>query len=673
MADNKTKAAAASNIFSLYKAKRDEENAEPITLEQYFDLCKEDPSAYATPAERLITAIHAKGEPQIVDTSKDEGNDKRVFQSEKVKKFPAFGDFYGIEKTIGGLTSFLNSAAAEAEQKKQILLLMGPVGSAKSALAHRLEELMETQPLWALATNDEDGDSQISPVLDNPLALLTLDPEMQAAAAQAWNIPEHAFKDLSLSSWAIKRLDEADGDFNKAFKVVKTHPSKAHRRAIGYLAAKDEQTQDVSELIGRVDINKLGEGLPENDPDTYLYTGGFPNGNRGLLHLSEAIKMSDSVFNPVLDGVQDRSYSTSAGQNPFDGFIIATTNESEWQKFKSNPVNEAILDRIVVQEAPYTLRYSEEVKILEKELGRNKNKQHPIAPKTLETLAKFAVMSRLSGHESVAKWSLAIRAKVLNGEIPDEPSGKVPTIGQLYKLDTKHALRQGMSGFSTRASFKALADTFNAHANDGEFSADPLTLMEVLAHNIEHDDKLSKEQKARYIAIIETDIMPEYKDFLKQEIEEAYVGVNEETCQNMFQRYLALADAYVHNDEFKEHGHLMSREELAKALREFEGPAGIGNATDFRKEVVSYVQRQAAKSGGMDKIKWDSYEKMARVIRKRFSSYAEGMRDVIRLDAARLDENEQKKRDDFLDAMHEKGYTDEMTRRGVELYQRLEA
>jgi serine protein kinase len=663
---------SAESVFALLKNRHEEQQQKPLSLGEYLDLCREDPMAYASPAERLVAAIYEQGQPELVDTSSESNNLKRVFQSAKIKTFPAFDDFYGIENVVTGLTNFLDSAAANNEQKKQILLLMGPVGSAKSSLAHRLEELIETQGVYALKAKGEDGD--VSPVLDNPLALLTLMPEMKEQVIENWNVPEHAFKDLNISSWANKRLEEAGGDLNEAFEVVKVYPSKANKRGVGYLQAKDDQTQDVSELIGRVDMNKLGEGLPENDPDVYLYSGGFPDANRGILHLSEAIKMPDVIFNPVLDGVQDRYYATPAGQNPMDAVIIATTNESEWNKFKSNPLNEAILDRIVVQKVPYTLRYSEEERIYEKILNASKDKDLPIAPKTLETLAKFSVMTRLSNHDSVESYGLDVRAKVYNGEIPDDASSKIPSIKDLYSADIKNDLDQGMKGFSTRSAFKTLSDTFNAHANEGERSADPLTLMEVLQNNIAKDDKLSKEERDNWTSIIKDYLMPEYVDFITQEIEDAFVGASDDVCQNMFNRYLDMADAWVAGEDYKDGTNIMSKEELDQKLREFEAPARIGNATDFRTEVTSHVNRLASRNeGGLAAIKWDSYEKMARVIRKRFSAYAEGMRELIKLDTPVLDEKEEQKRNDFLNAMEKKNYTKEMTRRAVGVYQGLHA
>lgn len=666
-----SKRANDDDIFSSFKKKHDDEQTPPMTLMEYFESCRNNPLNYASPAERLIQGIIDRGTPEIIDTAQRNDDMRRVFQSRKIKTYPAFGDFYGIENTVIAVNDFLRAAAAGSEQKKQILLLMGPVGTAKSSLAHRLEEIMETQPVFALKEKGEDG--EISPVLDNPLALLTLEQEMQKKAMQKWDIPAYVFKDLKLSSWAHKRLDEAGGDFNAAFEVVKTYPSKPHKRGIGYLQAKDDQTQDVSELIGRPDMNKMGEGLPENDPDVYLYSGGFPNANRGLLHLSEAIKMSDVIFNPVLDAVQDRETATPCGNLPVDSVIIATTNQSEWDKFRKNPVNEALMDRIVLAKVPYTLRYSEEEKIYDKALSHSKDSQHPVAPKTLEILAKFAVMTRLSDHESLSKWDLDIRAQVLNGEIPDKPSGQLPSIGDLYKADIEHELEQGMHGFSTRSAFKTLSDTFNIHANDDEFSADPITLIDVLTSNIEKDDKLTHETKKKYKVIISSYIVPKYRDFIAQEIEGAYVGVNDHVCQTMFDRYIAMADAWCAREDFKDDSHVMSRDELDAKLEEFEAPAGIGNAAEFRQDVTSYINRMAARRAREEAgpVKWNEYAKMGNAIRKRFSSLAEGMSEVIRLDTPVVDEKDEKKRSDFLAAMEEKGYTPEMTRRAVAYHQRL--
>lgn len=652
--------ANSASFFDDFKQDYEAKAPQEMSVTEYLELCKDDKMAYATATERLLDAI---GEPEIIDTANDKGELGRIFQGKTIARYKSFEDFYGLEDTIEKIVSHLKGAAAGTEYKKQVLYLLGPVGGGKSSIGNRLKELMETRPIYVLKSKVT---GEMSPIHESPLALFD-SKEMRAKASEHFGIPERYMK-TGMSPWAVKRLKEAGGDPEKAFDVVKVWPSQKNKIAVAKVEPGDENNQDTSVLVGKLNINKLGEGVDQNDTDTYLYSGGFAVGNQGIMEFVEMFKAPLKVLNPMLEALQDGSYqgTENIGAVPFNGLVFAHSNESEWKAFAADKKNEAILDRINVVNIPYTLRMSEEAKIYQKMLDEGAYSEHPIAPKTIDLLAKFSVMSRLAETEGVAKYDPEIRAQVYDGKIPEGADSKVPTISELREYAP---LEEGMSGISTRFAFKTLTETFNANANAGEMAADPVLLAEVLEDRIKKDGQIPQGEKDRLVGFLRSKIMPEYAEFIVGEITAAFTGANDEMCQNMFDRYINMADAWLNDETFNDKGQtgdVLGKEALERKLSEIEKPCQIVNAKDFRNEVVRYVQRQAAKGNN---VKWNSYEKMADVIRKNLYKKMQDVMPVIKFDA-NVDDEGAEKRETFINNMQDKGYTMPMIKRAVGVYEK---
>ncbi len=123
------------SIFSAYQSRYEAGREEELSVQEYLELCKNDRSAYATAAERMLMAI---GEPELVDTRLD-SRLSRIFSNKIIKLYPAFREFYGMEEVIEHIVSYFRHAAQGLEEKKQILYLLGPVGGGKSSLAEKLK------------------------------------------------------------------------------------------------------------------------------------------------------------------------------------------------------------------------------------------------------------------------------------------------------------------------------------------------------------------------------------------------------------------------------------------------------------------------------------------------------------------------------------------------------
>jgi len=628
----------------------DARRATEMSLADYLKGCRNDPMMYASATERILAAI---GEPQMMDTAKD-ARFGRIFMNRTIRIYPAFADFYGMEETIERIVSFFRHASQGLEERKQVLYLLGPVGGGKSSLAERLKALIERFPIYVLKAGDE-----ISPVFESPLGLF--DPEQNGAEIeQRYGIPRRRLTGL-MSPWCVKRLDEFHGDITK-FKVVKLNPSRLRQIAVSKTEPGDENNQDISSLVGKVDIRKL-ETLSQNDPDAYSYSGGLNRANQGMLEFVEMFKAPIKMLHPLLTATQEGNYvgTENIGAIPFTGIIMAHSNESEWQSFRGNKNNEAFIDRIYVIKVPYCVRVTEEELIYDKLIQSSELAGAPCAPGTLEMLARFSVLSRLREHENS---NLYAKMRVYDGESLREVD---PRARSMQEYRDSAGVDEGMDGVSTRFAFKVLAATFNHDTL--EVVADPVHLMYVLEQSIRRE-QLSADTEKRYLEFIKAELAPRYAEFIGHEIQKAYLESYQDYGQNMFDRYVDYADAWIEDQDFKDPdtGQLLNRELLNQELTKIEKPAGIANPKDFRNEVVKFSLRARAQNAGRNPL-WTSYEKIREVIERRMFSQVEDLLPVISFTSKRDSETE-KKHTQFVERMMARGYTERQVRRLVEWYMR---
>jgi serine protein kinase len=641
----------SDSLFSAVARSFEARSQTDLSMAEYLESCRTDPMRYANAAERLLAAI---GEPQMIDTAKDRRLG-RIFSNRTIRSYPAFADFHGMEDTIERIVGFFRHAAQGLEERKQILYLLGPVGGGKSSLAERLKSLMEVHPIYVLKAGDE-----LSPVFESPLGLF--DPEnLGPMIEEKYGIPRRRLNGL-MSPWCYKRLEAFGGDISQ-FRVARIQPSRLRQIAVAKTEPGDENNQDISSLVGKVDIRKL-ETYAQNDPDAYSYSGGLNRANQGILEFVEMFKAPIKMLHPLLTATQEGNYigTENIGAIPFGGIILAHSNEAEWQGFKANKKNEAFIDRVCVIKVPYCLRVTEEQKIYEKLISGSELAAAPCAPATLETLARFSVMSRLRKHENS---TLFAKMRVYDGESLKESDPKARSV-QEYK--DAAGVDEGMDGASTRFAFKVLAATFNH--DTAEIGADPVHLMYVLEHAIRRE-QLSEEVEKRYLEFIKAELVPRYAEFIGNEIQKAYLESYSDYGQNLFDRYVDYADAWIEDQDFKDPdtGQMLSRELLNQELTKIEKPAGITNPKDFRNEVVKFSLRSRVRNGGKNPS-WTSYDKIREVMEKRIFSQVDDLLPVISF-GTKKDSETEKKHDDFVARMVQRGYTERQVRRLVDWYMRV--
>ena len=634
-------------IFNHYQTRYEDAQQEEYSLQEYLDLCKQDSAVYASAAERLLIAI---GEPELVDTSQDPRL-SRIFSNKVIKRYTEFHNFYGMEECIEQIVSFFRHASQGLEEKKQILYLLGPVGGGKSSLAEKLKQLMERVPIYSLKG---------SPIQESPLALFSPDEDGQILQEE-YGIPLRYVTSI-MSPWAAKRLQEYHGDISQ-FRVIKHYPSVLNQIAISKTEPGDENNQDISSLVGKVDIRKL-EDYEQNDPDAYSFSGGLCKANQGLMEFVEMFKAPIKVLHPLLTASQEGNYNgtESIGSIPFDGIILAHSNEAEWQNFKNNKNNEAFIDRVYTVKVPYCLQVSEEIEIYKKLLNHSSLAEAPCAPDTLNMLAQFTVLSRLIEPENSSIYS---KMRVYNGENLKDTDPKAKSI-QEYK--DAAGVNEGMNGLSTRFAFKILSKVFNF--DPSEIAANPVHLLYVLEKQIEQE-QFPSDQHDRYLNYLKEFIAPEYIAFISKEIQTAYLESYSEYGQNIFDRYITYADLWIQDQEFRnpETGEILDHNALNDELEKIEKPAGISNPKDFRHEVVNFVLRARAANQGKNPA-WNSYEKLRLVIEKNMFSSTEDLLPVISFNAKSSKEDISKHKD-FVDRMIERGYTEKQVRLLSEWYLRV--
>lgn len=636
-----------ADIFSRFSARYDKSREEEFSLQEYLEICKNDPSAYATAAERMLTAI---GQPELLDTRNDPRL-SRIFANKVIKLYPAFREFYGMEEAIEQVVAYFRHAAQGLEEKKQILYLLGPVGGGKSSIAEKLKELVQYVPFYCLKG---------SPVNESPLGLFS-DQEDGALLEEEYGIPRRYLRTIP-SPWAVKRLHEFNGDINQ-FRVVKRYPSVLKQLAVAKTEPGDENNQDISSLVGKVDIRKL-EKYAQDDPDAYSYSGGLCLANQGLLEFVEMFKAPIKVLHPLLTATQEGNFKGTEGFGaiPFDGIVLAHSNESEWKQFRNNKNNEAFLDRIYIVKVPYCLRVSDEIKIYEKLIRHSSLTQAPCAPGTLKMMAQFAILSRLKEPENSNLFSKML---VYDGDNLKDTDPKAKSIQEYRDFA---GVDEGMTGLSTRFAYKILSRVFNF--DHAEVAANPVHLLYVLEQQIERE-QFPQEVEQKYLTFLKEYLAPKYVEFIGKEIQKAYLESYSEYGQNIFDRYVTFADYWIQDQEYRDPdtGEIFDRNSLNSELEKIEKPAGISNPKDFRNEIVNFVLRARANNAGQNPH-WTSYEKLRQVIEKKMFSNTEELLPVISFNS-KASVEDVKKHEDFVNRMVTKGYTPKQVRLLCEWYLRV--
>lgn len=614
------------------KSDREKHNKQKFkgTFIDYLELVKDNPDIAKLSHKRIYDLILDKGFEIL--RPEENAKIKKIYGNEKIKKYNFFKeDFYGIDTVIMKLMNYFHSASMKGEEARQVLYLVGPVGAGKSSLVESIKKALETAPpVYVL-----DG----CPMHEEPLHL----------------IPKHLRKEFEdmlgvkiegdlCPVCKYRLLNEFGGEYEK-FPVSTKNFSIRSRKGIGVVPPVDPNNQDTSILTGSIDISKM-DMYPEDDPRIFSLNGAFNVGNRGMVEFIEVFKNDVEYLHTIITATQEKSIP-SPGKGSmiyFDGLIIAHSNEAEWNKFKSDHTNEAILDRIVKIEVPYCLELSEEKKIYEKILKKSNFDAH-IAPHTIEIASMFAILTRLLPSMKVDP---VTKLKLYNGEEIVE-KGTTKRIDVL-ELKEEAGPMEGMKGISTRFIIKAID---NALSNAEHQCINPLSVMESIIKSVKDMD-ISQDEKKKYLGYIQDTIRKEYNKILEKEITKAFIHSFQEQAESLFNNYIDNAEAYVNKTKLKDSATSEELEPDEEFMRSIEEQIGISesSAKGFRADVTSYMFYIVRSGGKMD---YRSYEPLKEAIEKKLTASVKDLSRIITKSRVR-DKDQDKKYDSMVNQMEKNGY-----------------
>ena len=625
---------AVNNKFlDAIKKQRSEKKEERFsgTFLEYLEYLSENENVVKLAHKRLYDIISEFGVSTI---SNDNYRKHKLFDGNNVKVYKYFeNEFFGMESVISKVMRFLRSASLRGEESRQILLLMGPVGAGKSALTEHIKEALDGQTYFHLKGDPHRGE----PLHLIPRSLRSKFEDMLGIKIEGDLSPVARFK----------LLNEYDGEYEN-FPVVETSYSQRARRGIASVPPMDANSQDVSVLIGSEDISKLDK-YPEDDPRVLSLNGAFNVGNRGIVEFVEIFKNEIEFLHTAITATQEKRVP-SPGKNDmiyFDGVILAHCNEAEWNRFRSEHTNEAILDRIVKINVPYVLELNQEIKIYEKILKRSDFDAH-IAPHTIKIASMFSILSRLKHSQ---KCDLITKLKIYNGDDVIEK-------GRVKKIDIKdlrdEAREEGMSGISTRFIMKAID---NALSDSEKNMITPNTIIEALIRQVK-EQIIDEEDKNSYLEILQNIIREEYLKILENEIAKAFITAYSEQAQSLFDSYLDNAECYTNRTTVKDKITKEERKPDELFMKQIEEQIGIiGSSTDgFRSDVTAYMFAKMRKG---EKIDYKSYGPLREAIEAYLISSVKSIARIVTRSKSR-DDDQKKKHSEMIETLIEEyGYTED--------------
>ncbi|WP_312200743.1 PrkA family serine protein kinase [Anaerospora hongkongensis] len=601
------------------------------TLLDYLAIVKENPKLAMLSHQRMYELLTRAG-IEVIKTE-EHPRLKRIYGNDTIKRYNFFKqDFYGIDKTIMKIMRYFHSAAMRGEEARQVIYLVGPVGAGKSSLMEALKRALEiSPPIYSI---------QDCPMREEPLHLIPkhLRPEFEKL------LGIRIEGDLCpVCRYRLK--NEYNGEFER-YPVTTSEFSIRSRKGIGVVPPVDPNNQDTSVLVGSVDISKM-DLYSEDDPRVLSLNGAFNVGNRGIVEFIEVFKNDVEYLHTMITATQEKSIP-SPGKGSmiyFDGIILAHSNEAEWNKFKSDHTNEAILDRIVKVEVPYCLELDEEVKIYQKIL-RNSSFDAHIAPHTIEMASMFAILTRLSPSTKV---DALTKLKIYNGEeIVEQGSTKKVDVFELRE----ETPREGMTGISTRFIMKAIDTALSESENN---CINPIAIADTLVKATK-ELAIPDDEKRRYLAFLQDAIKKEYHKVVEKEITRAFIHGYKEQAESLFNNYLDHSEAYVNATKLKDKSTGEELEPDIKFLQSIEEQIGITGtaARGFRQDVTAYMF-SLLRNGGT--IEYSSYEPLKEAIEKKLTASVKELSRVIT--KARVRDKEQAtKYNAMVDEMKRNGYCD---------------
>lgn len=610
------------------------------TCLDYLTLVKENPAIAQLAPSRIYNMIMGKGTEPVPGTMK-------LPDYEDIVSYSFFNnELFGLEEPLHDIMKFFKAGARRTETGKRILILVGPVSSGKSTIATMLKRGVEqdTAPIYAIKD---------CPIHEEPLHLIPMNQrpkweEMIGVKIEGELCPMCRFNLLENDRYQ----DEQGNVLWEQFPVVPINLNERARCGIGTFQPSDPKNQDISELIGRVDLSKITR-YGETDPRAYKLDGELEIANRGLIEYVEILKC-DIKFHYILITVAQEQVLKAPGfpQIYVDEVILSHTNQTEFDKFKATKENEALHDRMYPIYVPYNLKVKEEEKIYRKLIERSEFGAMHLAPYTLNVCAQFAVLTRLT--ESSLCPNLVKKMKYYNGESVAEKEKDQVDLIELRQEGKKKA--EGMSGISPRFVVNALNVALGGKESTG--CINPLDTIRSLRANFDHHIGFTDEEKTTYLNLLvgeKDSVLSEIKEIVKKEVNRAFLFAYEDQAQALFDNYMKNATAFCLKKRIRDPVTGEEQEPDEKLMRSIEEMIGVSeNAKrEFRQGI--FVFKSDAIDQGRE-FSFNTYTPLQEAIERKLIGDLKNVVSLTIADKTRRDPKTLKRREDAMEALEQKGY-----------------
>jgi serine protein kinase len=567
------------------------------SFEDYLELVRKNPKVTRTAYQRIYDMILSHGKSEYIDNKK-----KLVrYHFFSDEKFGGKDAVFGLDVTLMKLVNVFKSAAAQYGTEKRVILLHGPVGSAKSTIARLLKKGMEEYsktPEGAAYTYSwvPSGDAGVvkermkCPMNEEPLNLVPR--EWRQGVYQELCPPDSGYSiprgsDLCPACRFVFRelMAHYKGDFDRVMQHVKVQRlvfSEADRVGIGTFQPKDEKNQDSTELTGDINYRKIAEYGSDSDPRAFNFDGEFNIANRGIIEFVEVLKLDVAFLYDLLGASQEHKIKPKKfPQTDIDEVIIGHTNEPEYRKLENNEFMEALRDRTVRIDVPYITRLAEEVKIYEKDFNSRAIKGKHIAPHTLEMAAMWAVLTRL---EEPKKHNLSLlqKLKLYNGKtLPNFTEDNIKEL-------RKESLREGLEGISPRYIQDKISNALVSDKSEG--CINPFLVLNELEAGLKGHSLISSEDARKRMKELLNGVKQEYEDIVKNEVQRA-ISADDDAINKLCGNFIDNIKAYTQKEKVKNKYTGLYEEPDERLMRAIEEKIDIPDSRkdDFRREIMNYI------------------------------------------------------------------------------------
>jgi serine protein kinase len=623
-----------TNVISLIGELQDTEGFQEQywegSLEEYLDIVQQNPTVARSAYQRLYDMILSYG---------TEGYTRN---REAIVHFKFFDDpfdsgrdaIYGLDKPLMQLVQIFESAARRYGTEKRVLLLHGPVGSAKSTIVRLLKKGLEAYSkteegaLYTLTwVNIPDEERLDCPMHEDPLHMIPLEFRSTVLARLNEGRPpdEHVTMEGELcpSCRFVYRqlMEQYKGDWTQVANHVRVRRlilSEKDRVGIGTFQPKDEKNQDSTELTGDINYRKIAQYGSDSDPRAFNFDGELNIANRGIVEFIEILKLDVAFLYDLLTASQEHKIKPKKfAQTDIDEVIIGHTNEPEYRKLLNNEYMEALRDRTAKIDIPYVSRYGDEVRIYKRDFQNGRVIGQHIAPHTIEMASLWAVLTRLQEPKRVGL-TLLQKLKLYDGK-----SIAGFTEDSVRELQDE-AEREGMEGISPRYIQDKLSNALVGDAIDG--CLNPFIVMRELETGLKHHSLItSEEQRARYRELLAV-VREEYDEIVKTEVQRA-ITADEAAISRLCSNYIDNLKSYTQHERVRNRYTGEDEEPDERLMRSIEEKIGITESRkdDFRREIMNYIAALAL-DGGV--FRWDSNERLRKALELKLF---EDQKDSIKL------------------------------------------